>query len=158
MTERTTNRIRQAAAITAALAIATFCYWSWPREPNVGGCATVDEHAELIATACDAPTAVYRLARHTRTTHGCPSGDYLAVPRRGGRHHSGSLGCYTLSVHAGDCLNGHGTTIRRVPCTTAADLRVDAVLTDEHDKHTCPDPPRSVTYSDPTTTICLSKP
>ncbi|WP_170155807.1 LppU/SCO3897 family protein [Umezawaea tangerina] len=145
------------ATITTVLLTTALCYWSWPREPEVGGCAAINDQAELTTTDCTSPTALYRLAKHARRTHGCPPGDYLPIPRRGGRHHSGSLACYTLVVHKGDCLTTKGTTTKRTPCATA-DLKVDAVLTDHTDKHTCPDPTKSLHYSDPTTTICLSKP
>ncbi|PWK90068.1 hypothetical protein C8D88_10176 [Lentzea atacamensis] len=141
-------------------------YFSFRNDPAIGYCAEAKsqsrERLDFVKADCSAPQAMYRLAASPRSSNpSCPSGDYLTdTGNRSRKSKKQSEDCYTVNVREGDCLTlaevGEFTLYQRVACGLSPN-KVTKVVAGKADEKLCNTGDDSYVYSQPASTVCISK-
>jgi hypothetical protein len=149
------------AAVIGLIVIAVANWGTSARAAEEGDCIKVISagDAEAGQVECSAPEAIYKVARKLDSAVGrCPEGDYTEWT--GGKRTDTVKLCLMLNAKEGDCFktttSGGNETDERVACSSA-DFKVVKVVTGSADKTACATGNLAATYSQPATTLCLSK-
>lgn len=127
---------------------------------KVTGAGAGSADAEKID--CGSSEAVYEVAVNRSSSFDtCPTGDYSKYTSRGRRSNGYKL-CPMLNASVGDCFKDEGSftsgKTTKVPCDSSASFKVAQVL-NRNDESACKnDGESAITYSEPGTTLCITKP
>jgi hypothetical protein len=115
--------------------------------------------AEAGQVECSTPEAIYKVAKKLDSETGrCPEGDYTEWT--GGKRTDRVKLCLMLNAKEGDCFttttSGGNESDERVACSSAV-FKVVKVVSGKADKAACANSDLAATYSQPATTLCLSK-
>lgn len=128
------------------------------RQASVGECAeplnAAESKTDLAEVDCGSNKAVYRLATREKRSM-CPTGDYLDETSGRNRGTGKTRYCYVLNVREGDCLKPVNQYFERVECGSGT-RRVSKVVSGKSERALC-GIDDSRTYSEPKTTICITK-
>ncbi|MET0238179.1 MAG: hypothetical protein ABW224_26295 [Kibdelosporangium sp.] len=149
------------AGIIGLIVVAVANWGTSARAAEEGDClkvvSTADAEADQVE--CTAPEAVYKVAKKLDSASSrCPQGDYTEWS--GGKRTDTVKLCLMLNAKEGDCFkttsSGGNDTDERVACSSA-DFKVVKVVSGKADKAACARGNLAATYSQPATTLCLSK-
>ena len=144
--------------MVAALALVLSGCSGW-QQASVGECAKPLDmtrgRAEMAEVDCSAQEAVYRLATREKRNL-CPTGDYVEETTGRTRKSGKTRYCYVLNVKEGDCLKAVSQYFERVTCGTDPTRKVNKVVSGKTDRTLC-GTDDSRTYTEPPTTICITK-
>lgn len=131
---------------------------------DAGDCIKVvsASSADAEKTDCSSQEAIYKVAKKLDSSASqCPKGDYTEWTRRSRR--SSTKLCLMLNAKEGDCFKvasgrGSNQADERVACDSSA-FRVTKVVTGTADESACGKTKNGMAavYSEPATTLCLSK-
>jgi hypothetical protein len=141
-------------------------YFVTRNSPSEGDCATPKdqsrERLEWVKADCSSPQAMYKLIDDTRSRNpDCPDGDYVTdTSSRSRKTKRKTRKCFMLNVREGDCLTltkySAGTLYSRAACNVTPH-KVTKVVNGKADEKLCATGDDSNVYSEPATTVCISK-
>ncbi|XVV04346.1 LppU/SCO3897 family protein [Actinosynnema sp. CA-248983] len=136
-----------------------------PGGAEAGDCIKVNSvsvsKADVDKIDCNSPEAAFKVAVNLdSSTKACPTGDYAEYRDSGGRRSDGFKLCLTLNAKDGDCFKQEGTIVAgkttKVTCGSSATHKVSKVA-DTADENQCKSGDTVFVYSQPATTICMTK-
>jgi hypothetical protein len=149
------------AGVIGLIVIAVANWGTSARAAEEGDCIKVISTSDADAgqVECTAPEAIYKVARKLDSAAGrCPEGDYTEWV--GGKRTDTVKLCLMLNAKEGDCFktttSSGNESDERVACSSA-DFKVVKVVSGKADKAACASGNLAATYSQPATTLCLSK-
>jgi hypothetical protein len=149
------------AGVIGLIVIAVANWGTSARAAGEGDCIKVisTSDAEAGKVECSAPEAIYKVAKKLDSAASrCPEGDYTEWT--GGKRTDTVKLCLMLNAKEGDCFktttSGGNESDERVACSSA-DFKVVKVVPDKADKAACAKGNLAATYSQPATTLCLTK-
>lgn len=149
------------AGVIGLIVIAVATWGTSARAAEEGDCVKVisTSDAEAGTVECSAPEAIYKVAKKLGSAASrCPEGDYTEWT--GGKRTDTVKLCLMLNAKEGDCFttttSGGNESDDRVACSSA-DFKVVKVVPGKADKAACAEGDLAATYSQPATTLCLTK-
>lgn len=149
------------AGVIGLIVVAVANWGTSARAAEEGDCIKVisTSDAEAGRVECSAPEAIYKVAKKLGSaSNRCPDGDYTEWT--GGKRTDTVKLCLMLNAKEGDCFktttSGGNESDERVACSSA-DFKVVKVVTGKADKAACARGNLAATYSQPATTLCLTK-